>query len=405
MEGQIELINRLITKEELKLQQINLTKQFRQSNFVEEINKIKIELENINKEIIKQIEYRRELWNKLEEKKSKAIAEAELIKRFNLLKETYKSDLERLSFVLEGNYYFSQLNTVLCPFCNRPMDEKCIEHDQGPINPSTNLITSIEAEIEKINAKLKDLKSTIYQAKSDYEDLKKEIEQYQNDYNLIKDKIDSYLQPQQIKLKSLLDNYLKERDVQKKYDTINEKIQDLKKEKEIINKLLGKPQKSKLAFEGDEFEKVSSINEFCTYMSNTLKRWNFPKDTKVSYDNGKFYINSKETKDYGKGIRAIIYSGFAISILEYCKAKNKPHPGFVIIDSPLTTYKGRKSEEELNEDIQQAFFKDLTSLGDNFQIIIFDNKEPKDEVKQKINIVEFTKDINHGRYGFFPLKD
>ena len=79
-----------------------------------------------------------------------------------------------------------------------------------------------------------------------------------------------------------------------------------------------------------------------------------------------------------------------------------PHPGFVVLDSPLTTYKGKKSQEDVNGDIQDAFFSDLASLVNNMQIIILDNKEPSSEVKEKINFEEFTKDENNGRYGFFP---
>ncbi|MCY7949363.1 hypothetical protein [Bacillus inaquosorum] len=52
-------------------------------------------------------------------------------------------------------------------------------------------------------------------------------------------------------------------------------------------------------------------------------------------------------------------------------------------------------------DIQSAFFEDFTSLHKDMQIIILENKEPKEEVKEKINYKEFTKDEKEGRYGFF----
>ena len=51
-------------------------------------------------------------------------------------------------------------------------------------------------------------------------------------------------------------------------------------------------------------------------------------------------------------------------------------------------------------DIQSAFFKDVSSIKKNMQVIIFENKEPNEKIKEKINYIEFTKDDSYGRYGF-----
>ncbi|WP_088049276.1 AAA family ATPase [Virgibacillus dakarensis] len=403
LEGQIELLNRFIAKEEIKLEEINGERLPSQSTLTEKMMDIQSELDSISNELAVQTEYRRELWNNLEESKSRIIADSELIKRFHLLRDNYVTDLERLNFVLEGNHYFSQLNIALCPYCNQPLNENCMEHSPEENQIPNELATSIEVEIEKIKGKLNDLDSTIKQAESDYKDLKSEIERYQEEYNLVKDKIDSILQPKQIELKNSLNTYLKERDIYKEYNTINEKLDELRDEEQIITNLLKNIQTTKPSEENDNEGVISSINEFCKYMAKTLEKWKFSKDPKVDYDDGKFYINSKKTEDYGKGYRAIIYSGFAISLMQYCKAYGKPHPGFVVLDSPLTTYRGKKSDEDINEDIQQAFFKDVSSLGNEMQIIILDNKEPNKDVKKKINYEEFTKDVTSGRYGFFPV--
>ena len=209
--------------------------------------------------------------------------------------------------------------------------------------------------------------------------------------------------PKQFQLKELLNSYINDRDLYTEYHAINDKLEDLKTEKELISNQLKDKLKTKIINnEDNDGVIVSSIDDFCEYLSSTLKRWKFSKTPKVLYDNGEFYINSKPSGDYGKGYRAIIYSAFAISLMEYCKEKGIPHPGFVVLDSPLTTYKGKKSQEDVNGDIQDAFFSDLASLVNNMQIIILDNKEPSSEVKEKINFEEFTKDENNGRYGFFP---
>ncbi|MDQ7864055.1 hypothetical protein RCO48_32120 [Peribacillus frigoritolerans] len=47
------------------------------------------------------------------------------------------------------------------------------------------------------------------------------------------------------------------------------------------------------------------------------------------------------------------------------------------------------------------FFDDLAVIDEDMQVIILENKEPNDEIKAKVNYIEFTKDDNEGRYGFF----
>ncbi|MBS4178773.1 AAA family ATPase [Lederbergia citrea] len=407
LEGQKELLDRLISNEEEKL--VGITSgaldDIKPETFLEEkMDQLKLELENISDEIESQSEIKRTLWGKLEENKSKIIADMELIKRFKMLKNYYDTDLERLSFIVEGNHYFSQLNFSVCPYCNQTIDGKCEGHNKGLNQPSEDLAFSIEVEMNKIKGKLLDLKSTIEQAENDSNKLRLDVEESECEYNNINKNIISIMQPKQIQLKELLNSYIKERDLATEYHLTNKKIEDLISEKKIIeNKLKLKP-KTKIINNDDNGKVVSAINEFCKYMSKTLNRWKFSQKPEVLFKDGTFFINSKPSNDYGKGYRAIIYSAFAISIMQYCKTNKIPHPGFVVLDSPLTTYKGKKSADDVTEDIQSAFFKDVSLLNCDMQIIIFDNKEPSDGIKQKINYEEFTKDTSNGRYGFFPVK-
>ncbi|WP_342488867.1 hypothetical protein MKX67_03725 [Cytobacillus sp. FSL W7-1323] len=403
LEGQKELLDKLILKEEMKLEGINFEELFSQKQLADTMNEIQLEFEYLNDEIENQTKSRRILWNRLEEDKSKSIADKELIKRFKLLKEYYDTDLKRLSFVLEGNHYFSQLNTALCPYCNQPLNDESSGHSCELNQNLDNLAISIEVEIGKIKRKLYDLESTIEHSEADYSKLHRNIEKNQEEYNEINDKIETILQPKQYEIKKILDSYINEKELYIKHNAINNKIKDLNIERDSIsNQLSNHKTKTISKDKGNDENIANSINNFCEYFSKTLKNWKFSKTPRVHFENGEFYINSKSTKDYGKGYRAIIYSGFAISLMKYCRDKRIPHPGFVVLDSPLTTYKSKKSNEEITEDIQAAFFENVASLGGNMQIIILDNKEPSDELKKKTNFEEFTRDENHGRYGFFP---
>ncbi|HGA0698502.1 TPA: hypothetical protein ACIQN5_000397 [Bacillus cereus] len=407
LQGQKELLERLIIQEEKELLDFSMEHLGAEIVLDDKMSEIQNELNSINEEIKNQTTIRRSRWNEIEEDKSKYIAVSELIKRFQLLEEQYNSDLKRLLFVKEGNYYFSQLNFAVCPFCNQKVENNHCEVGKHIFNQTdTDLVESIDAEMNKIQLYLSDLKSTIKETEDEQEELYNRIEEKKHKYDQANDRINLILEPQETNLRELLNSYIRERDLIANYEVRVAKVADLNKEKKIIEGKLKKPLQTTSTNENEGLI-LEAIKGFCDCMSNTLERWNFSKKPSVTYEKGLFYVDSKPTKDYGKGYRSIIYSAFAISLMEFCKGNNKPHPGFIVIDSPLTPYQGKKTikndelSEEVEMDIQSAFFKDVSSIKKNMQVIIFENKEPNEKIKEKINYIEFTKDDSYGRYGFF----
>ncbi|MNF96738.1 hypothetical protein D3C84_795350 [compost metagenome] len=86
------------------------------------------------------------------------------------------------------------------------------------------------------------------------------------------------------------------------------------------------------------------------------------------------------------------------------------HPGFVVLDSPLTTYKEGDPEpgeedKEVAEDMIYAFYQDIADNFKDSQVIVFENKEPDTAIIPQLNYEHFTKSRGNGRYGFFPLKN
>jgi hypothetical protein len=98
--------------------------------------------------------------------------------------------------------------------------------------------------------------------------------------------------------------------------------------------------------------------------------------------------------------RAITYAAFMIGVLLETNRKDLPHPGFVLMDSRLVTY--REPDEHIGEGVKHAFYQHLaTTLGDA-QVIILENEEPPEELKSAIAFTGFTKNRSIGRYGLFP---
>jgi hypothetical protein len=74
-------------------------------------------------------------------------------------------------------------------------------------------------------------------------------------------------------------------------------------------------------------------------------------------------ISGKARKDDGKGHRAITYAAFMVGVLRQANQKHRRHPGFIVMDSPLVTY--REPDE---------------NMGDG-QVIVLENEEPPEDLR------------------------
>ena len=69
------------------------------------------------------------------------------------------------------------------------------------------------------------------------------------------------------------------------------------------------------------------------------------------------------------------------------------------MDSPLVTY--REPDEHMG-DVKQAFYQNLATTLGEAQVIILENEEPPEDLKDQIAFTGFTKNPAVGRYGLFP---
>src|SRR3546814_5448790 len=50
-------------------------------------------------------------------------------------------------------------------------------------------------------------------------------------------------------------------------------------------------------------------------------------------------IDGKRRRNNGKGVRAITHAAFKVALLTFCRSRGLPHPGFLVLDTPLITYR------------------------------------------------------------------
>ena len=72
-----------------------------------------------------------------------------------------------------------------------------------------------------------------------------------------------------------------------------------------------------------------------------------------SYD---LIIDGKERRNNGKGVRAITHAAFKVALMLFCRERNLPHPGFLVLDTPLLTYRDpmKKPGDRLESDEQDS---------------------------------------------------
>jgi hypothetical protein len=143
-------------------------------------------------------------------------------------------------------------------------------------------------------------------------------------------------------------------------------------------------------------------------VQSLLEAWKYPDLTRVTFSDEKvdLVISGKERASEGKGFRAIAYAAFMIGLLDYCvdSKVELPHPGIVVLDSPLVTYKRRDTTpgEEISEDVTSAFYEDLAKLPTGRQVIVLENNDPPAALHSQINYTHFSRSAT-GRYGFYPV--
>lgn len=143
---------------------------------------------------------------------------------------------------------------------------------------------------------------------------------------------------------------------------------------------------------------------FSQEVESLLRAWHFP-----GLDRGTFsesdqdiVISGRTRASRGKGVRAIAHAAFNLALLKFCFKGERPHPGFVLIDSPLVVYREPDTDEgEFSHDVKDAFYRSIAEDFRASQVIIFENEDPPSDLGSDANIIRFT-GASHGRQGFIP---
>lgn len=404
--ARIKLLKQLISDSAL-----TLTKDATKADLEEQLLKLNATIEGGTNKVF---ENQKEIEDLREERKaafdtavsadSKIDQLTEILSRFVLLTQHYQTDLDRLDAIIETGNGLSHSADVHCPLCgSEPAHHQpeCVISEKE-INEIKN---SCEREKKKINNLKADLAKTISQVNGELTDFSTLKANNETEYKRIDELVSKKLEPNVSTLKTNLRQLFEtKKNVEIMIGTM-EQIKVMEDMKVTAEKDLKAPPKTSPVPGGVQ---AAEAGELMKKIEQLLTDWGYPNLGRIAFSevHQDITIGDKNRKDQGKGYRAITHAAFIISLMQLCMDKNIPHPGFVVLDSPLTPYRGKDKADSGNEDIgadmKAEFFNKLCDLANDRQVIVIENDNPPASAASRMNYIHFTKNVTVGRAGFIP---
>ena len=389
----IEIKNREVKREDLKLQIDRLSKS---------IDLERDNLKEIQRDLNDVLGARKDLFDEKEKLNNRIEEIEELLSRFSLLQEHYQVDVERLESIKESGTLFIHQKVIPCPLCGALPEHQHVQETNTEDVPA--IVNASIIEINKINILSDELKKTVSDLESELNSHQTRMEEIDRQYLSIDEKIRGSISPDLSKKRDFFSDLLNRKTELNEDLKLFERLDELENQK---NAFLGTDIKKSSENQKDFGLSKTVLDDYSQIVLNILKAWNFPDADRVYFDNESFdfVINGKPRGSRGKGLRAITHAAVTIGLMEYCKTKSLPHPGFVVLDSPLLSYYGPEGAEDdlKGTDVKDKFYEYLVDKHSDSQIIIIENEHPQDDLLNNLQFIDFTKNPHEGRYGFFPI--
>jgi hypothetical protein len=344
---------------------------------------------------------RRELRKRLEESRERRTEVGAVLERFRLLDEHYASDIERLRAIEEGGTLFNVLGSGHCPLCGA-----AAVHQRADAECDGNIDAVVQAarkEISKIETLRGELATTVRDLEREGASFDRKMPAVVQELDEISESVDRLISPKLSKLRASYSEFADKRGELREALALYVTVQDMERRRAILD-------------EGVEAEKAGALanadipttvaHTFAKTVETILTRWHFPEAGDVYFDSKTrdLVIAGKSRSAFGKGLRAITHASFTLGLLAFCRARQTPHTGFVVLDSPLLAYREPDGTEDdlRGTDLQEQFYAYLQGLPTDTQVIVVENTDPPASIMARDQSLMFSKNPHSGRYGLFP---
>ncbi|MFW1995518.1 hypothetical protein ACG904_11290 [Acinetobacter guillouiae] len=406
-------------QEQIQILNDEIPKDISKEDVEDNLDKISLQIDEINNFLSYDYQSLRGLKSEfssfereINETNPKVISLIEAKEQFSILDQKYLNDISRLEMTNISASIVANLPNRSCPICLTTLDYQKRHHISE--EDFAKIRNGAAVEIQKINRLRDGLKYAIEDIESEISELSLKLDSLK--YNLESNKIQQkkLLEADGLSIKDNL-NELTERKTELSIYLNNFKIIErlrIQLEKEIP--------KSKRMAQKIERNLANSATNLSVRIKELLEGWKVPDVRTIDFDDKcvDIKINQRARVSYGKGKRGIFLTAYMVALMELNIENNLPHLGFVIIDSPVVTYKDPKhSKEELHEHdvnsdgellpegVKDSFYGWLATRKDIGQIIVLENEEPNEQQKNQLSYTEFfgPSAVEGERVGFFPV--
>lgn len=345
---------------------------------------------------------RRELRERLEQESDRQAEIASLLERFRLLNRHYDSDVERLGAIEETGTLFVALGQTACPVCGAdPAHHRKDTDCDGNVDA---VVSAARGEIAKIALLRTELTETIRTLERESKALDLSIPRTEKQLQKVSSEIDALISPQLSRLRATYKDLADKKGEVREAISLLRTIDDAEQRRAELER---QTEEQKGAAVADSDLSASVAEQFALQVEHILKEWHFPGAERVFLDpkTRDLVIGGKLRTARGKGLRAITHAAFTIGLLECCRTRQTPHPGFVVLDSPLLAYRAPEGTDDdlRGTDLKDRFYGYLLAEAPDRQTIIVENDDPPNEIRSRPQVTMFSGNPHSGRFGLFPV--
>ena len=318
-----------------------------------------------------------------------------LLTRYSRLAEQYKADIQRMSFIVDGEELYQNVpEATKCPYC------------EGTIAPRKrkSYISSSKVEMERIMSQLAGLEETERDVEERKKEISAELDALKRQRDALEAKIKTELRPQESAQQNTLYAYKAYLRILSEIELIETYAKDYSDDLTALEN----EQKDDKTLEyhpkdyfGDDFattmsEYANSILKECCYSDLLQAHFNF-----TTFD---IEVNGEDKgTSHGKGYRSYLNTVMILMLRKYLAASAKFDPHIFIIDTPLHGFDDGV-EETMPESMRAGLYRYFMNHQDEGQLIIIENLDhiPDLDYEKSGAVVEtFGKGlIPNTRYGF-----
>jgi len=325
--------------------------------------------------------------------------------RFRLLLAQYDSDLSRLEMLAQADDVLSGSEDGMCPFCGADASHQhwpAVLLDDSELPKYGAAIRAEQAKIKSLRTSLEDTIQSIRLERISIRERFESIRAEDAQLATVVFRLDADLALPNVELAPMMD--MRSR-LERQIDAHNRLLSFLALRMSIAQ--INRPKAT------SQVPITSSdLNEFDEVATAILQQWSFPKDSSVRYSVGErdLVVDQRLRRVRGKGVRSVLHALFNVALADYCLRRGYRHPGFVILDSPIVTYRQPEDpvlageDETVNTSVVDAFY---TYLQNSFtgQSLILENKSPVSPLPVGSREYFFSGDDSSAiRGGFYPRR-